>query len=774
MGFRPFVYRLAHEEGLGGWVLNNAEGVVLEVQGKKSALDRFQSRLRDELPSVARIVSLRTQDVPVIGEEPAFVIRASDEMKEEGAATATVLADLAPCPDCLSEINDTSARRYRYPFTTCTNCGPRYTIMTGLPYDRQKTTLAEFPLCDDCARDYGDPLDRRFHAQPLACPACGPHLSLCDATGREIVQRDDALYGAVAALREGKVVAAKGVGGFHLLCDAANAAVLATLRGRKHRPTKPFALMAPDIASVRVICRTTEKEEALLMSPAAPIVLLESRRVLPPALAPSNPTLGVMLPPSPLHHLLMQAFGGVLVATSGNRASEPVCIDNEEALEKLAGLADLFLLHNRPIAHRADDSIVRVMDGHPIVLRRARGYAPLPIASPVHAQSPVLAMGAHMKNTVTLALGGQLIASPHVGDLDTREARTAHKDAQETLCALYRLKQEDVLVAHDLHPDYASSHYHGGVSVQHHYAHALACRTDNGLDGSALAIVWDGTGYGDDGTIWGGEFLHITEEGYTRFAHLLPFPLIGGDAAAKDPKRVAVALLEELGEDFASFPIPDLDDETRRLYRQMRMRGVNCLTCSSMGRLFDGVSALLGLCSLNSFEGEAAMQVEFKSLQVEFKSLSREAGEGFREGAGGKSCKEPQPAHSLRSSPLLSPSVTSFPAKAGEGLLDWKPIVRHLLSLQDEGEAARYFHEALIDAALTIVVERAKKTGESRVLLTGGCFQNKALSEGLCVALRAAGLEPYLHRMIPPNDGGVSVGQALAALLKEKGKMSCV
>ncbi len=692
-------------------VCNTPDGVVIEAEGPTAQLDQFVRRLETDKPPAALILTCTQKTVP-LQDVAGFVILPS---LSASTASALVLADRATCAACLAEINDPSARRYRYPFTTCTHCGPRFTIMTGLPYDRPATTLADFPLCADCRAEYTDPADRRFHAQPLACPVCGPQLALWTPAGEVLATRDDALRQTVAALRAGQIVAVKGIGGFHLVCDAHNEDAVQRLRARKCRPFKPFAIMAASLAEAATLCEISVLEVELLTSPAAPIVLMTGRGVLAPSVAPDNPTLGVMLPSSPLHHLLLQEFGRAVVATSGNRASEPVCLDEPEALDRLGRLADLFLVHNRPIAHRADDSIVRVMAGRMMMIRRARGYAPMPVMGHVPVTDSVLALGSHLKNTVALGINGRIVVSPHIGDLDTPEARAGHADAVATLTQLHRVSPARTV--RDRHPDFTPSP--GAQAVQHHHAHALACLLDNNLSGPALAVVWDGLGYGTDGTLWGGEFLRLgeTPTAYTRAAHLWPFPLIGGDAAARYPARAALGLLSVMGE--ADRAIPGLTQADRRLMLQALARGINCPMTTSAGRLFDGVAALLGLCAENTFEGQAALALEFAAL------------------AYGPA--EPYPL--------------------GVEPTDWRPILRQILQETDPHRAAARFHATLAHLIVTCV----QGLCETRVLLTGGCFQNKALLEQTVEALRAAGIAPFWHHHLPPNDGGIAAGQVVAA-----------
>ncbi len=741
VGFRPFAYRLAREMDLPGWVLNSPQGVFLEVEGETERLHDFLLRLERERPPRAIIQSLEYSLLPPKGFTD-FVIRSSDG---QGARVTLVLPDIATCGDCLRELFDPADRRYRYPFTNCTNCGPRFSIIRGLPYDRPNTTMASFPLCEACQREYDDPADRRFHAQPTACPVCGPHLELWDGQGSVLALHHDALLAAVVIIRRGGILAVKGLGGFHLLVNAANEEAVRLLRARKHREEKPLAMMYPSLEQIRRDCEVSPLEERLLRSPEAPIVLL--RRLareggpatagpIAPSVAPRNPCLGVMLPYTPLHHLLLREAGVPLVATSGNLTDEPICIDEQEAVRRLGSIADAFLVHNRPIARHVDDSIARVILGRELVLRRARGYAPLP----VHLERPVpclLAVGGHLKSAVAASLGQDVFLSQHIGDLETTEALGAFRRVIADFESLYDL--HPVSVACDVHPDYLSTQFaqRSGlpvVRVQHHYAHVLACMAENGLAAPVLGVSWDGTGYGLDHTLWGGEFLRITETGFERVASFRSFRLPGGERAIREPRRAALGLLYELfGEDLfrqedlppvRTFPAPE-----RPVLAQMLARRLNAPATTSAGRLFDVVAALLALRLDAQFEGQAAMELEW--------SLEGTA----------------------------TDEAYLFPLTTGEvpALLDWEPAIRQILQDLRGGRPpatiAAKFHNGLADAVLTV----AKWVGEPRVVLTGGCFQNRYLTERTVGRLLAAGLSPLWHQRVPPNDGGIALGQILAA-----------
>ncbi len=751
VGFRPFVYRLATELGLCGWVINDAAGVFIEVEGARDTVQRFLARLPQEVPPRAIVQSLNHEWLAPAGYE-RFEIRHSEET---GAKTVLILPDIATCPDCLAEIFDPADRRHGYPFTNCTNCGPRFTIIQALPYDRPNTTMRRFIMCPACRHEYEDPLDRRFHAQPNACPVCGPqirYLERADAQNKgakaQTVAGADALARAAGALREGRTLAVKGLGGFHLMCDARNDAAVAALRQRKPRPDRPFAIMAPDLAWVQAHCEVPAAAEALLTSPEAPIVLLERRAAtggVSPLVAPDNPTLGVMLPYTPLHHLLMAELGFPVVATSGNLSDEPICTDEAGALDRLGHMVDGFLVHDRPIERHADDSIAWVVAGAPRLLRRARGYAPLPVLLKDEAP-PILAVGPHLKNTVSLSVGRQAFISQHIGDLETPEALAAFEHVIADFLRLYEVTPQ--AIAHDLHPEYVSTRWAVEqqrfavplIGVQHHHAHLAACLAENQVTGPALGVVWDGTGYGTDGAIWGGEFLLGDATGYERVAHLRPFTLPGGDAAVHEPGRVALALLFEIyGEGAFALDVPParhFRDAEQRLLAQMLARRINSPATTSMGRLFDGIASLAGLSQTVTFEGQAAIHLEYIA------DVSERGAYAFE---------------------LRNKSYTDGPVVTRGILLDWEPVVQAVI--EDVRRAvpaptiAGRFHNGLVRA----VVDVARGVGHPRVVLSGGCFQNRLLTERASGALAEAGFEVLLHRQTPPNDGCVSLGQLAVA-----------
>ncbi|MGQ9486979.1 MAG: carbamoyltransferase HypF [Armatimonadota bacterium] len=729
VGFRPFVYRLATDIGLRGWVLNSVLGVFIELEGEPSLLQQFVKRLYAEMPPRASIQSLEQSVLEPVGYH-TFEIRHSEVAGEK---SALILPDIATCLDCEREIFDPTNRRYRYPFTNCTNCGPRYSIIESLPYDRPNTTMRAFTMCRMCREEYENPLDRRFHAQPNACSECGPHLELWDERGKVLASHEEALRRAEDAIREGHIMAVKGLGGFHLVVDARNDTAVRRLRQRKRREEKPFALMYPTLQMVKAHCLVEEAEERVLASPESPIVLLRRLKDVPiaPSVAPGNPFLGVMLPYTPLHHLLMHDLGFPVVATSGNLSDEPICTDEYEALHRLAGIADLFLVHNRPIARHVDDSVVRVLLGREMVLRRARGYAPLPVLVK-ESLPPLLAVGAHLKNTVALSVGRQVFISQHIGDLETPQALQAFRRVIADVKGLW--EHQPQAVACDLHPDYLSTQtaLRMGlpvVQVQHHYAHVLACMAENEVSPPVLGVSWDGTGYGTDGTLWGGEFLLVTDTGYERFAHLRAFRLPGGDRAIKEPRRSALGVLYEIFGEGALDRLGDLFSQREgHLLLQMLRQGIHSPITTSAGRLFDAVASLVTRRKAVSFEGQAAMELEFLAHAVQG--------------------DESYPFVFLEEVPHV---------------LDWSPMVQAILEDIRQGveppRIALRFHNTLVE--MTVAV--AKAAGAERVVLSGGCFQNAYLTERAVRRLSEENFRPYWHQRVPPNDGGIALGQVVGA-----------
>ncbi|OEJ57273.1 carbamoyltransferase HypF [Streptomyces agglomeratus] len=764
VGFRPFLYVLATELELTGHVTNTPEGVVAEVQGAPSAVARFCAAISTHAPTLARVESVDHHEVPAAG-GAGFAIVAS---RTDGAARTLVPPDTATCADCLTELADPADRRHRHPFINCTHCGPRFTIVTGLPYDRAQTAMADFPMCPDCAREYADPADRRFHAQPVACPHCGPRLRLLvprpgDGPRPRPVTGKDPIAEARALLSRGAVLAVKGLGGYHLACDATDSAAVAMLRRRKARGDKPFAVMARDTADVEHLVRMGPEERHLLTGGVRPIVLLRRRQDadapdsmaprLADAVAPGSPDLGVMLSYTPLHHLLLGLPGDsgpgprLLVMTSGNVAGEPIVTDDDEALDRLAHLADAWLTHDRRIHVPCDDSVVRVCDGQPLTVRRARGYAPLPVRLPLPVR-PALAVGGDLKNTFCLAEGRTAWLSAHIGDMDDLATQQAFERAERQLESITGVSPE--LLAADRHPGYRSGQWAAGhaagrplVRVQHHHAHVAAVMAEHGLDGSrpVIGVAFDGTGYGDDGAVWGGEFLVADYDTADRFGHLAYVPLPGGDAAVHRPYRMALAHLRAAGIAWSD-DLPCVaacpPDERRVLQRQLE-RGLNCVGTSSMGRLFDAVSSLAGICHRAGYEAQAAIELEAAALSG------------------------PEPDGAAYAFALR-------PARPGEDVTvraDPGPVLAAAVDDVRAGAApalvAARFHRAIAALVHRVCAMAREGHGLDTVVLTGGVFANALLSSACARALRDDRFTVLRAHQVPPNDGGLALGQLLVA-----------
>jgi hydrogenase maturation protein HypF len=731
VGFRPFVYRLAHEHGLAGYVLNDEHGVLLEVEGDAEALERFMIRLEREPPPLAAVQTVAVEPIPVRGAQRFRI----EESARRGIPDAAVTADSATCADCLAELFDPTDRRYRYPFINCTNCGPRFTIIRGVPYDRPMTTMVGFQMCGACRREYGDPADRRFHAQPNACPVCGPHVWLHG------IEADDPIAVLADRLDNGAIAAIKGVGGFHLACDAADDQAVAALRSRKHREDKPFALMVPDADAAGRLVELGDAELELLSSAERPIVLAPRRQdaAVAAAVAPGAPELGVMLPYSPLHHLLMADLGRPLVMTSGNVSDEPIAFRNEDALERLGEIADLFLLHDRPIRSRTDDSVVR----RSMVLRRSRGYVPRDIELPVAAHAPILACGAQLKNTFCVAKGSRSWVSHHIGDLEHFPAYEAFRDGIEHFERLFAVEPQ--VVAHDLHPGYLSTQYAleregvEHVAVQHHHAHLAACLAEHGGRGPAIGAIFDGTGYGTDGTIWGGEFLIGDLEGFERAGYLWPVILPGGERAIREPWRMACAWLIAAGCELE--PPEGIDARDWEMVSRLVESGVASQETTSIGRLFDAVAALCGLRLRVNYEGQAAIELEAACDPNERGSY-------------------PVPLMEVGGGVVLDARETV------------RAVVEDLHAGAGRGTIAARFHNALASAATQACVRLAGQSGIGTVALGGGTFQNRRLREAVAVDLQRAGLRVLVPERLPPNDGGVSYGQAAIAAARMAGAPS--
>jgi hydrogenase maturation protein HypF len=740
VGFRPFVYRLAHRYALVGTVVNNGEGVCIHVGGPAAALEAFVAALQSDAPPVARINRIEVQVAEPFPEDTTFRILPS----QQGARPSTQIApDIALCADCLREILDPYNRRFGYPFTNCTNCGPRFSIVERIPYDRPNTSMRVFPMCAECNSEYNDPLDRRFHAQPNACAVCGPHLSWHDREGLHLA--GDCLALAADTLADGRVVAIKGLGGFHLATDACSEQALTTLRVRKNRPSKPLAIMVRDLETAVRFCRLSDEEARLLSSPEHPIVLVEQRADsgLAPAIAPGLGHIGLMLPYTPLHHLLFNQPQTplALVMTSGNRSDEPICTGNEEALLRLRGLADFFLLHNRDIVTRVDDSVARIMDGKVRLLRRARGYSPVPILL-CQPTKNILACGAEMKNNFCIVRNNEAYISQHIGELTDVSNYDFYLESINHLQTVLAVAPEQT--ACDRHPDYLSSRYALGRSVlcreiQHHHAHIGAVMAEQGLAGPVLGVVLDGAGYGGDGTVFGGEVYRADRNGFTRLARLSHLPLPGGDRAAEQPWRMAMALLYQgmgpaaLIEARQPASLLTIAPDKKQLIGQMMTKGLNCPLTSSCGRLFDAVSALLGLCLVSDYEGQAAMLLEHQAhLALDEEALSFYP----------PTTREEEGITLIETAPLAS--LICRDLAAGVAI----PVI------------ARRFHLWLVASLGEILNGVRQQTGITDVVLSGGCMQNKLLFETLAERLRAAGFSLHAGALAPMNDGGIALGQA--------------
>ncbi len=748
VGFRPFVYRLAQALNLAGSVINDGDGVEIVLAGPESALRAFSQRLHADAPPAARVVQIDVQPTDVSVESDSFHILPS---RPSLRPSTQIAPDMATCQACCSEIIDPANRRYRYPFTNCTNCGPRFSIVEHIPYDRPNTSMRGFAMCEDCRREYDDPLDRRFHAQPNACPVCGPQLSWHDGAGRALA--GDCLHNCARALRQGWVVAIKGLGGFHLAIDGCNEAAVQALRARKNRPAKPLAIMVRDLDAARRYCHITEAEAELLQSPEHPIVLVDrlTGTGLAPSIAPGLDVIGVMLPYTPLHFLLLSEteVPEVLVMTSGNRGGEPICTNNEDALERLAGLSDFFLLHDREIVTRVDDSVARIMDGKVRLLRRGRGYSPVPIL----LQEPtdnILACGGEMKNTFCIVRGQEAYLSQHIGELVHTENFDFYRESIDHLQAVLQSVPDKVVC--DLHPDYLSTRYGRGRSadclgVQHHHAHLGAVLAEQQLRGPVLGLVLDGTGFGSDGSIFGGEIYQADRHDYTRLGHLATLDLPGGDRAAQEPWRMAVSLLySHLGE-AALLPenqpasLHGIEAARMQLLGQMLVKKVNSPPTSSCGRLFDGVSALLGLCLLSQYEGQAAMLLEQQAT-----------------------CAGDELA--LGRYPLELTLVDDQILIGTNGLVDG--LLADIARDVQLPVMARAFHCWLVAGLVQALGQLREATGLDQVVLAGGCMQNKLLFERLSESLREHGFAVFAGELVPMNDGGLALGQAYI------GGFSCV
>ena len=787
VGFRPFVYRLARRFKIGGSITNTGQGVVIKAEAVAVDLDRFLQALTEETPPLARITAITHRKLPAVTDRKTFTIDASTG---DCATHAIIPADIALCDDCLQELLDPTDRRYRYPFINCTNCGPRFTIVSSIPYDRRHTSMHSFPLCGSCQAEYDDPDNRRFHAQPNACPHCGPQISWHAANSKKPGVHDpQAIHGPVSltpgvdnerpvietirALREGFIVAIRGMGGFHLVVNGGSEAAVTRLRQRKNRRSKPLAVMVPDLEAAGLICHLSPVASQTLTSPAHPIVLLPIKATasLAASLAPGLKELGVMLPYTPLHHLLFATPGcpQALVMTSGNRNGEPLCTGNAEALSRLGDIADFFLLHNREIVTRIDDSVVRIMQGSPRVLRRARGYVPNPIPL-TQALPPLLVCGSGLKNTFCLVRDDMAFISQHIGDLFNLESLAFFKESIYHLQNMVQIQPQVIIC--DLHPDYLSSRYGQElgqsldlpvITVQHHHAHAVAVMAEHGLQDPVLAIILDGTGLGPDGTIWGGEILEVDLTHFTRRGHLAPLPLPGGDIAAEQPWRMGLAALYhafgEAGLQPSHLPaaLLEIAEEKRSAVLAMMQSGFNSPLTSSCGRLFDAVAALLGIRLDSDFEGQAAMEVEAMALQWQGTEKKEERVQAMN--------------GPVSPAPVMEQARPEEPEEDnGLFIIDSGPFIRRMLRDLQAGklipELAMGFHCWLIESFAITINRLAATSGIRTVVLSGGCLQNRIIMEGLFQALEQDSFQVFTGQEVPVNDGGISLGQAVIGGLR--------
>lgn len=732
VGFRPFVSRLANDLGLCGYVLNNTSGVLIEAEGDHATLNQFLLRIEQEKPAVSRIYSMQHSYLTDAGFS-TFEIR---ESSEEGTKRASILPDIAVCTDCLNEVTNPKDRRFLYPFINCTHCGPRFTIINALPYDRKNTSMRDFHMCVSCTAEYNHAADRRFHAQPDACHDCGPWISLYDCDGNLVCERDAALEKSVSLIRKGSVIAVRGIGGFHLFCDATSGEVVNRLRERKNREEKPMAVMFPDLASIRKEAELGPLEERAITSVERPIVIVRKKgeTSLADAVSPDNSTVGVFLPYTPLHHLMMRKLRLPVIATSANLSDEPIVKDEKDAFPRLSKIADYILSHNRDIVRRCDDSVVRVMAGRQIPIRRSRGFAPLAVMVPFRFKRPVLALGPYMNNTIAVGLDDKVYLSQHIGDLDTPLAVEFYEETVRDFIRLLDVKPE--IVVSDLHPGYYTTRFgekHFGsrlIKIQHHYAHILSCMADNDLvdNEEVIGFAFDGTGYGLDKTIWGSEVLIASYRHCRRMFHLRPYRLPGGDSAVREPCRTALSLLyETFGDEAAGIRQEALSEKERLFFLEMIRKGVNSPVTTSMGRLFDGVASLIGLKHRVSYHAQAAIALEQAAVE--------------------------------------SDTTDSYPFLLKNNIMYQIPVIEGIVQDLNAGLApadiAKKFHNTVVEMILAVSESLRQETGMTTVALSGGVFQNAIILEHSFERLKERGFVPLIHQAVPPNDGGVALGQAV-------------
>jgi len=768
VGFRPFIYRLAQTHAIQGWVLNNVKGVFIDAEGEEEELDQFIRDIPRLAPPLSKIESLEVHYTEPLG-YTTFEIRKSEETEDK---FVLISPDLATCNPCLAELFSPDDFRHRYPFINCTHCGPRFTIIQDIPYDREKTTMAPFRMCPVCRREYEDPLNRRFHAQPNACPVCGPSLRLVDKAGNEV--SGDPIEKTLELLEKGKIVAIKGLGGFHLACNAKDEVAVALLRARKFREDKPFAVMCQDIEEIRQLCEVSEDEETLLETVERPIVILRKRKDSPIAfsVAPYQNTLGVMLPYSPLHHLLLHGPLKSLVLTSGNVSDEPIAYKNEEATVRLADIADDFLLHNREIHMRCDDSVTRVFEGKPYILRRSRGYVPFPMKLSFPLEM-ILACGGELKNTFCLTRDRYAFVSHHIGDLENLETLNSFREGVEHFKRLFSIDPKAVV--YDLHPDYLSTQYALSISelpkvgVQHHHAHIVSTMVENGISGDVIGVALDGTGFGTDGTVWGGEFLKVNFRDFTRMAHLKTVPMPGGTMAIKEPWRMAMVYLSDVfGEEVKGLKIDlikRINFEKWELLRHTVQKKINAPQTSSMGRFFDAISSILSVRDKVHYEGQAAIELEMIANPDQSEALRPQGGASGRcrydyrvgfpprlqDGASSRLAREIYPFHIEKG---RSPMVID-PAGIVRG------VVADLVGGTGRSKISTRFHQTIARLIIDACEAIRMVSGLNRVALSGGVFQNMILLTWVTKGLRRSGFEVYTHQLVPTNDGCISLGQAV-------------
>ena len=732
VGFRPFVYRLAEEIGLNGYVLNDTTGVLIEVEEQKEKLNEFLIRIEKEKPVISKIYSLQHSFLEEVGFK-GFEIRKSEETGEK---RASVLPDIAVCEECLNEVTNPKDRRFIYPFTNCTNCGPRFTIIQSLPYDRKNTSMKVFKMCPDCEKEYTLSTDRRFHAQPDACHICGPWISLYDCEGKLLCEKNDALEKVTNLMRKGYIIALKGMGGYHLICDATNEEVVSRLRKKKHREEKPMAVMFPDLEAVKAEAYINPLEERALNSIEKPIVIVRKRgsTSLADSVSPDNATVGVFLPYTPLHNIILKKLKKPVVATSANITDEPIAKDEADAFARLSKIADYFLSHNRDIVRRCDDSVVRITAERQAPIRRSRGFAPVPVVMPFKFNKPVLALGPYMNNTVAVGIDDKVFISQHIGDLDTPLAIEFYEETIKDFLKLFDIRPG--VVVSDMHSGYYSTKYGEKhfkdklFKVQHHFAHILSCMIENDVpeDAEVIGFAFDGTGYGIDKTIWGGEVLTASYKGFKRMFHLRPFRLIGGDKAVKEPCRTAFSLLfESFGDEVMGMDFISLTQQERLFFLNMLKKNINSPVTTSMGRLFDGISSIISLKHKTFYHAQAAIMLEQCAIR--------------------------------------SQETDSYPFIIENNIIDYRPlireVVRDLKSEKPKETIAKKFHNTIVEIIINISEFSRKETGISTVALSGGVFQNTILLENAFNKLKDKGFIPLIHQLVPPNDGGISLGQAV-------------